>query len=365
MKSAGLAMGAAWLACLTCVHASNLKPDESVILYPALAARTRAGWEVQLHGLVFEPERHRLMTRALRRLLGIDEEEITAAEAATFNERCQYFLVDNERGKKFSILLDGMPFLLGSSAANGHFQSRLIWKPSGSALAAAATNGTLSLKVAFNETGGRTAPLEVHFLEPTGLSVISDIDDTIKVSDVLNRKALLKNTFCCPFQPVTGMAEVYRAWENSFNARFHYVSAGPWQLYLPLAGFTRSNGFPAGTFHLKEFRVKDRSALNLFESPERYKTGVIEPLLRQFPKRQFVFVGDSGEKDPEIYGALARRFPEQVRHIFIRDVTKESAQAPRYQKAFADVPANIWQVFRDPQEIANSLQLSPHPGKTQ
>ena len=30
---------------------------------------------------------------------------------------------------------------------------------------------------------------------PTGLSVISDIDDTIKVSDVLNRKNLMRHTF--------------------------------------------------------------------------------------------------------------------------------------------------------------------------
>lgn len=365
MKSASLAIGCVWLASLAFVHGSTLKSDESVILYPALATRTRAGWEVQLHGIVFEPERHRLMTRALRRILGFDEEDITAAEAATFNERCQYFLVDNERGKKFSILLDGTPCLLGSSAANGHFQTRLVWKPSGSALAAAATNGTLSLKVGFNDTGGRTALLEVHCLEPTGLSVISDIDDTIKVSDVLNRKALLKNTFCCPFKPVAGMADVYHTWEKSLDARFHYVSASPWQLYLPLSGFLQSNGFPAGTFHLKEFRVKDRSALALFESPARYKTAVIEPLLRQFPKRQFVLVGDSGEKDPEVYGALVRKFPDQVRCIFIRDVTAESAQAPRYQKAFADVPSNVWQIFKDPREIVNSLRLSPRVGKAQ
>jgi phosphatidate phosphatase APP1 len=334
-------------------------------MYPALTMRTRAGWEVQLHGIVFEPERHRLMSRALRRLLGFDEEDITPAEAATFNERCQYFLVDNERGKKFSILLDGKPFMLGSSAANGHFQSRFVWKPSASFSAPAVSNGTLSLTVTFNDTAGRTAPLELHFLEPAGVSVISDIDDTIKVSDVLNRKTLLKNTFCCPFKPVTGMADVYRAWESSFDARFHYVSASPWQLYLPLSEFTRSNGFPAGTFHLKEFRVKGRSVLGLFESPGRYKAAVIEPLLRQFPQRQFVFVGDSGEKDPEIYGALARKFPDQVRHIFIRDVTGESPQAPRYQKAFGSVPAEVWQVFKEPREIANSIQLSPHTGKAQ
>jgi phosphatidate phosphatase APP1 len=109
---------------------------------------------------------------------------------------------------------------------------------------------------------------------------------------------------------------------------------------------------------MKEFRVKDRNVLELFASPERYKPGVIEPLLRKFPKRQFVLVGDSGEKDPEIYGALARKHPDQIQRIFIRDVTGESAEASRYQRAFAHLPRDLWQVFKDPVQISNSLPAS-------
>jgi phosphatidate phosphatase APP1 len=154
------------------------------------------------------------------------------------------------------------------------------------------------------------------------------------------------------------MAGVYRDWERSVGARFHYVTASPWQLYVPLSDFTRSNGFPAGTWHMREFRLKDRSVLELFASPERYKPGAIEPLLRKFPKREFVLVGDSGEKDPEIYGALARKYPDQVRRIFIRDVTGESAASPRYEKAFGRLPRELWQVFKDPMQISNSLSAS-------
>ena len=32
--------------------ASGLKPDEQVILYPALGRQVSGGWELQLHGLV-------------------------------------------------------------------------------------------------------------------------------------------------------------------------------------------------------------------------------------------------------------------------------------------------------------------------
>lgn len=339
-------------------HASELKPDEHVVLYPALASRTAAGWELDLHGIVFEPERRRMLTAALRKVFDIDEQKLTSAEVAIFNERCRYFLVDNERGKKFITMLGGQPLAFGTSAANGHFFSRYVWLTNRWASLLAPTNGVSTTTISFPGAKNRVAPLEIHFVEERGVSIISDIDDTIKISQVLDKSALLENTFCRTFKPVEGMAGVYRGWERSFGAQFHYVTASPWQLYVPLSDFTRSNGFPAGTWHMKEFRVKDRSVLELFASPERYKPAVIEPLLRQFPKREFVLVGDSGEKDPEIYGALARKYPDQIRRIFIRDVTGESAASPRYEKAFGRLPRDLWQVFKDPMQIGNSLPAS-------
>jgi Uncharacterized conserved protein (DUF2183) len=333
--------------------ASELKSDERLILYPAIARRVADGCEIELHGLVYEPGRHRLMTRALRRSLGIDEEDITPAEAALFRERMEYFLVDNERGKKFSVRIGGTVHRLNASAANGHFTTRFAL--TADQLPSAATGGSdanFVLNVEVPASGGQTrnAPLEVHLLGETGVSVISDIDDTIKISEVLNRKGLVRNTFCRPFKAVTGMAGVYRTWAAE-GAQFHYLTASPWQLYLPLSEFTRSNGFPVGTFFMKNFRAKDLTLFQLFASPEHYKPKVIESLLRQFPKRQFVLVGDSGEKDPEIYGAVARKHPDQVKAILIRDVTGEQADSPRYRKAFADVPSGRWQVFKEPSEI--------------
>lgn len=45
----------------------------------------------------------------------------------------------------------------------------------------------------------------IHLIEPKeGISVISDIDDTIKVSEVLDKVRLLANTFIFPFKSVPG-----------------------------------------------------------------------------------------------------------------------------------------------------------------
>ena len=105
---------------------------------------------------------------------------------------------------------------------------------------------------------------------------------------------------------------------------------------------------------------RDQSILELFAKPDAYKASVIEPLLVRFPRRRFALVGDSGERDPEIYGALARRYPGQVARVLIRDVTGEPATAPRYREAFRDLPPGIGQVFGDPAEIAGAVgQIGP------
>ena len=333
--------------------ASGLKPDEQVILYPALGRQVAGGWELQLHGLVYEPGRHTLMRAALRKALGIDSDDLTAAEREIFRQRAEYFLVDDERGKTLTLELGPQSVALGTSEANGHFQALAVL-PSGALPAnpAGRAMNDLVLPGRIIERKGtrRDIELPLVLLPDSGVSVISDIDDTIKISQVRDKRALVQNTFCRPFQPAPGMAAIYKKWAAE-GAQFHYVTASPWQLYVPLVEFVRSNGFPAGSFHMKSFRAKDSSFLSLMKSPERYKPPVIEELFRQFPNRHFVLVGDSGEKDPEIYGALARKHPKQVTRILIRDVTDEPPTAARYRKAFRSLPDGLWRVFQKPDAL--------------
>jgi phosphatidate phosphatase APP1 len=133
------------------------------------------------------------------------------------------------------------------------------------------------------------------------------------------------------------------------------VSASPWQLHQPLADFCRREGFPAGTFHMKLFRLKDSSALSLLASQEGYKTEVIEKILADFPLRRFTLLGDSGEQDPEVYGAAARKHPQQIEHIFIRNVGGRGSEPVRFQKAFEGIPAARWKVFDKPEELPEAL----------
>ncbi|KAI8063390.1 uncharacterized protein B0P05DRAFT_476853 [Gilbertella persicaria] len=59
--------------------------------------------------------------------------------------------------------------------------------------------------------------------------------------------------------------------------------------------------------------------------PGKHKLQVIPRILRDFPHRKFILVGDSGEIDPEIYQHIYHEFPDQIIKIFIHDVTSERA----------------------------------------
>jgi phosphatidate phosphatase APP1 len=64
--------------------------------------------------------------------------------------------------------------------------------------------------------------------------------------------------------------------------------------------------------------------------------------------RRLVLIGDSGERDPEIYGFIARKYPKRVHRIFIRAVKNENLDDERFLKAFENIPRDKWLVFTDP-----------------
>lgn len=78
--------------------------------------------------------------------------------------------------------------------------------------------------------------------------------------------------------------------------------------------------------------------------------------------RSLVLVGDSGEKDPEIYGTIARLYPKRVRRIFIRAVKDEKDDDKRFLQAFKDVPREKWMIFRDAlKDLPKDLDAPPTP----
>ena len=329
--------------------ATAIKHDERVVFFPTICAELDGLWQMQVHGWVHEPEQRPVLGAILRRAIGIDRDKLADSERELYRERTRLFLPDNERGKMITVQAGALRREAPPTAANGHF--RVVWQLDGTAFGSLdVSNSCIAISALLHTNDVRAFVGSVHVLSNRGTSVISDIDDTIKISEVRDHEALLLNTFCRPFEAAPGMAELYRDWHER-GAQFHYVSASPWQLFLPLAEFIGKAGFPPGTFHMKDFRVKDSTFLALFADPQAYKLKTITPLLKKFPQRRFILVGDSGEKDPEVYGVLAREFPNQIHAILIRNVTAEDRNASRYKTAFRDVAADKWVIFVHPREM--------------
>jgi len=175
----------------------------------------------------------------------------------------------------------------------------------------------------------------VRLVPPEGLSVISDIDDTIKVTGITSgERTVLTNTFFRDFVAVPCMAEAYRGLGD--DVAFHYVSGGPWQMYGPIADFLfdDSTGFPLGSFHMKSVRthVFEKGSYEdvwtiitkgAKQATLEQKLTQISTLMERFPGRSFILIGDSGEKDPEVFRQIRDDFPKQVREIIIRVVAQE------------------------------------------
>ena len=243
---------AAIFTCLGfCLHAeekvTNLKSDEQLLFYPTVAQRVSGEtnlWRAKIRGCVFEMEKRGLLVAAFREALELKTEELTTAQSVVFAERARLFLVDHERGKKVFARCSTNEFFVGKSGADGRFGTEVLLHET--ELNRAATGISAPFTAILRAGDPRIFSGAIFPLEAEGVSVISDIDDTIKITEVRDKQATLRNTFLREFQAVPGMAEFYQSLARSNGAAFHYISASPWQLYEPLAALVASNGFPAG-----------------------------------------------------------------------------------------------------------------------
>lgn len=326
------------IAMVAPAHAgSPIKDDEEVVLFATAAHREGSGWRVPLHAWIFEPEHGSLWrggtVAGVRVALDVTRDDPRRARLELI---ARWFMVDNERGKALEIEMGEHAWTLPDSAADGHALSSVRVD---AGAAATARDGWVTISTVARD--GRRFLGQVQLVPETGTTVVSDIDDTIKVTEVLRgNRHVLERTLLEPFEAVPGMADAYAAWAAD-GAVFHYVSGSPWHLYPALTHWMADAHFPRGTLALRAFRPRDHSRWNLLRSPRTHKLAAIGALLRRYPHRRFILVGDSGESDPEIYGELARFFPTQIHTIAIRRLPGDTYTPTRAATAFAHVRARI------------------------
>ena len=215
------------------------------------------------------------------------------------------------------------------------------WLPTG----APAGPGWIRADLALAEdatTPARAGVAEILVPGPEArFGVVSDMDDTVLQSEVTRlvraaRLVLLENARTR--LPFPGVAAFYRALaagssNHPVNPIF-YVSKSPWNLYEVIADFLSQQELPAGPILLRDWDL----GLPGRERVE-HKTTAIAEILATYPGLPFILIGDSGQKDPEIYRTLLGHHPDRIRAIYIRNVTRDLERLDAIQALAAEVEA--------------------------
>lgn len=160
----------------------------------------------------------------------------------------------------------------------------------------------------------------------TRIGVISDVDDTIMVTQVPTIwKAAYNMMLLSPRKraSVPGMAVMYNDIRRMFpNAPFFYLSTSPWNVESSIRRFITDYGFPDGPLLLRDLDPRPKTFI---PSGVQHKLEYAEQLMEDFPDMKFILIGDDGQKDPTTYAEIARRYPGRVLAIAIRQLSPREA----------------------------------------
>lgn len=156
--------------------------------------------------------------------------------------------------------------------------------------------------------------------------VISDIDDTIIHTGLVStlKWRVIYNTFfkrASKRTPLEGAAEFYHLLHRGASKKeanpIFYVSHSPWNLYRYLEFFLKKNDFPKGPILLRDFQgFLNRKKTK--DKPQKQKE--IINILNTYPDLKLILIGDSGERDADIYLEIAELFPDRILAIYLRSV---------------------------------------------
>jgi hypothetical protein len=146
--------------------------------------------------------------------------------------------------------------------------------------------------------------------------IVSDIDDTVKISHSTKPSAALYDGFFGK-KAFAGMAELYQAWVTHTGLTNHlgdralvFLSAGPTFLHDTLWNqLVTLNHFPPAGFVLRPWQVMPDIA--------QYKALALERLAAHYP-HPLILLGDDTEHDPEVLPAFAAAHPGKVLAVWIK-----------------------------------------------
>ncbi|MDQ6699339.1 MAG: DUF2183 domain-containing protein [Acidobacteriota bacterium] len=172
---------------------------------------------------------------------------------------------------------------------------------------------------------GREAPSPAQ--EVRERIVVSDIDDTIKWSDILNRGHTFLRSALSAKTAFKGMPELYTALAKG-GVSFAYVTGSP-DLILPYLDkhalpqrIVKKNRFPAGPISMRP----------LPSGTEEFKVKTIDRIIAAHADASFILIGDNGERDPVTYHRLRsnQALKTRIRDVYIHRLYNGGRSADLY-----------------------------------
>lgn len=140
--------------------------------------------------------------------------------------------------------------------------------------------------------------------------IVTDVDDTVKVTDVLNKKNAVYNALFSK-AAFSGMPELYREM-NTANNTFYYLSGSPTIIEEKVSSFLEHNNFPQSNNLILKKGIKTPTY--------DYKVAAITNLISKLKPTKIILIGDDTEYDPEVYATIHKNNPGLVDAIYIRAI---------------------------------------------
>ena len=337
-----------------------------VLNLPPYANWTNEGWNVRFHGNVYkQPNTSNetldrlanvfLIDTSIQKLNTTEQDEARNVTAEIFVVQQGNQTVQMNLGPAPS---KGSSSQSGGSAANqnltlpypttpqGDFDVFLpIANTTGAVLAGNETNEIQRLNVFTNgsDLGNATA----YLVPPTGLTVVNDIDDILRVTQIYLPANGILNSFAKPYVPWLNMPEIYANWSKSIpTMHFHYLTTTPEQITRNYMQFIY-NYYPDGSFDTRPLNFSD---VNATLSIRKY---LLDKIFQTFPQRKFILVADTSNSDiMRDYPEMAKQYPGQVQCIFLRNTSAtDNDKFPYNTSGFKGLNQSMYMFFIVPDDL--------------
>ncbi|RAH51424.1 phosphatidate phosphatase App1 family protein [Aspergillus brunneoviolaceus CBS 621.78] len=189
-----------------------------------------------------------------------------------------------------------------------------------------------------------------YLVPPKGLTIVSDIDDILRVTKIYEPEQGLLNSFARPFTPWENMPDLYRNWSiNIPDMHFHYLTTTPEQVTRNYMQFIYTH-YPGGSFDTRPLNFSDVSATLSI------RKFLLKKVFETFPERKFILIADTSNSDVmRDYPEMVTDFPGQVQCIWLRNTsaTDSGDKFPYDTSGFKNLNQSQYMFFLHPNDLTN------------